>query len=257
MTLTVSTGAGEVAVPDVANFSFEDAQQALTSAGFQVQRQDEANEDTDAGTVLRTDPAGGVSAPKGSIVTVFVSTGEEQIPIPDVRNLTADEAFTQLGDAGFAVREASEASSSIESGRVTRTDPAAGTAAARGSTVRMFVSSGSETVEVPEVRGQSESDAKAALSRARTHVEHDHAGGSGQCRQGGRAVTGRRNQCPTRQQCRAHDRNRRPVVHDHHDRNPRPVSPRVSALPDWYAQRGRHELPGARPATGGPCSCPR
>ena len=70
----------------------------------------------------------------------------------------------QLRDAGFAVQETSETSSSIESGHVTRTDPAAGTMAARGSSVRMFVSTGTETVEVPEVRGQSESDARAALS---------------------------------------------------------------------------------------------
>jgi eukaryotic-like serine/threonine-protein kinase len=164
VTLTVSAGAGQVEVPKVDNASFEDAQRALSAAGFQVQRRDEASDTVDAGDVIRTDPAGGTSAVSGSTVAVFVSTGSEQIAIPDVRNLTADEASARLGDAGFSVREASEASSSVENGHVTRTDPAAGAMAARGSAVRMFVSTGTEAVEVPEVRGQTEADAKAALS---------------------------------------------------------------------------------------------
>jgi serine/threonine-protein kinase len=164
VTLTASAGAGQVDVPDVDNLSFDDAQRALTSAGFQVQRRDEASDSVDAGDVIRTDPVGGTSAVKGSTVTVFVSSGAQQVAIPDVSNLTADEASSRLGDAGFDVRETSEASSSVENGHVTRTDPPAGTMAPRGSTVRMFVSTGTETVEVPEVRGQTESDAKAALS---------------------------------------------------------------------------------------------
>jgi serine/threonine-protein kinase len=162
--LTVSAGAGDVAVPDVTNDTFTDAQEALTSEGFQVRRQDEASATVDKDNVIRTDPAGGTSAPKGSIVAVFVSSGEEQIAIPDVRDFTSDDAFTQLGDAGFAVREVSEASSSIASGHVTRTDPPAGTLAARGSTVRMFVSTGTQTVQVPDVRGQTEDAARATLS---------------------------------------------------------------------------------------------
>jgi eukaryotic-like serine/threonine-protein kinase len=95
---------------------------------------------------------------------VIVSTGREQIDIPDVTGFDSDEAFAVLGDAGFAVRESSESSNSVDRGKVVRTDPAAGTPAARGSTVRMFVSSGSPTVEVPEVRGQTLEQAQATLS---------------------------------------------------------------------------------------------
>jgi serine/threonine-protein kinase len=162
--LTVSAGAGDVAVPDVTNDIFDDARKALESEGFQVRRQDEANATVEKDHVIRTEPAGGATAPKGSIVAVFVSSGAEQIAIPDVRDFTSDDAFTRLGDAGFAVREVSEASSTIASGHVTRTDPPAGTLAARGSTVRMFVSTGNQTVQVPDVRGQTEDAARATLS---------------------------------------------------------------------------------------------
>jgi serine/threonine-protein kinase len=164
VTLTVSAGVGDVAVPNVTNSPFADAERALVSEGFQVRRQDEASDTIAAGNVIRTDPAGGKSAPKGSIVTVFVSTGKEQIVVPNVTDLSSEEASAQLGSAGFAVREDSESSNTIQSGHVTRTDPPADSRAARGSTVRMFVSTGAQTVEVPEVRGQSESDAEAALN---------------------------------------------------------------------------------------------
>jgi serine/threonine-protein kinase len=164
VTLTVSGGAGQVNVPDVDNTSFTDAQQALTSEGFKVQRQDEASETVDKDLVIRTDPAGGTPANKGSTVKVFVSTGKEQKAIPDVSGLSEDDGFAQLGQAGFAVRTVSEPSSSVSKGNVTRTDPPAGTLAARGSTVRMFVSTGNPSVSVPNVIGQTEAEARSALS---------------------------------------------------------------------------------------------
>ncbi len=164
VTLTVSGGAGQVNVPDVDNTSFTDAQQALTSEGFKVQRHDEASETVDKDLVIRTDPAGGTPADKGSTVQVFVSTGKEQKAIPDVSGLSEDDGFAQLGQAGFAVRTVSEPSSSVSKGNVTRTDPPAGTLAARGSTVRMFVSTGNPSVSVPNVIGQTEAEARSALS---------------------------------------------------------------------------------------------
>ena len=164
VTLTVSGGAGQVNVPDVDNTSFTDAQQALTSEGFKVQRQNEASATVDKDLVIRTDPAGGTPANKGSTVQVFVSTGKEQKAIPDVTGLSEDDGFAQLGQAGFAVRTVTEPSSSVSKGNVTRTDPPAGTIAAGGSTVRMFVSSGSPSVSVPNVIGQTEAEARSALS---------------------------------------------------------------------------------------------
>jgi serine/threonine-protein kinase len=164
VTLTVSGGAGQVNVPDVDNTSFTDAQQALTSEGFKVQRQNEASATVDKDLVIRTDPAGGSPANKGSTVQVFVSTGKEQTAIPDVTGLSEDDGFAQLGQAGFAVRTVTEPSSSVSKGNVTRTDPPAGTIAAGGSTVRMFVSSGSPSVSVPNVIGQTEAEARSALS---------------------------------------------------------------------------------------------
>ena len=93
VTLTVSAGADTVPVVNVDDKSFEDAQRILKAQGFEVQRQDEASSTVDEGRVIRTDPAGGDPAPKNSIVQVFVSTGVEQITVPDVAGQDSEAAF--------------------------------------------------------------------------------------------------------------------------------------------------------------------
>jgi eukaryotic-like serine/threonine-protein kinase len=164
VTLTVSSGADTIPVENVNDASFEDAQRVLEAQGFEVRRLDEASSSVDEGRVIRTNPAAGQPAPRNSIVEVFVSTGVEQIAVPDVTGQDSETGNTTLGDAGFAVREVTEPSSSVDSGRVIRTEPAAGTQADRGSTVRMVVSSGAPQTEVPEVRGLGQAEAEAALS---------------------------------------------------------------------------------------------
>ena len=166
VTLTVSGGAGQVNVPDVDNTSFTDAQQALTSEGFKVQRHDEASETVDKDLVIRTDPAGGTPANKGSTVQVFVSTGKEQTAIPDVTGLSEDDGFAQLGQAGFAVRTVTEPSSSVSKGNVTRTDPPAGTIAARRFD-RAHVRVDRQPVGVGAERDRSDRGRGAFRARAR------------------------------------------------------------------------------------------
>ena len=99
-------------------------------------------------------------------MTVFVSTGEEQVTVPDVTGQDADTAFDALANAGLTPREQSEASNDVDEGKVTRTDPAAGQRVARGAQVRLFVSSGRGDVEVPQMVGNTEAEARSALSAA-------------------------------------------------------------------------------------------
>ena len=59
-----------------------------------------------------------------------------------------------------------EASSTIEQGRVIRTEPAIGAQSPAGSAITVFVSSGGNKVAVPQVEGQTEVDARALLATA-------------------------------------------------------------------------------------------
>jgi membrane peptidoglycan carboxypeptidase len=67
-------------VPSVNGMSMSAAMSALKSAGFTPINGGTANSSYSAGTVAYTSPAGGSSAPSGSVVTVYESTG--YVPAP-------------------------------------------------------------------------------------------------------------------------------------------------------------------------------
>ena len=164
--LTVSQGRGKVPVPDVTGKSLSDAEGALEDAGFEVDVRQEASDSVEKGKVIRTDPAANTQVERGSEVVVFESTGTQLVAVPDVAGQSAVSASNQLGAAGFKVESVTEASDSVEENTVIRTDPAAGTQAPKGSTVRLVVSSGQEQVRVPNVIGLTQSAATQELEAA-------------------------------------------------------------------------------------------
>jgi serine/threonine-protein kinase len=164
--LTVSDGKGSKPVEDVAGETLEDAQRTLEAQGFTVVVEHEPSETVDEGRVIRTDPEAGVKTPVGDPVTVVVSSGPAPVSVPDVVGQDQVAAAQTLGSAGFKVERSTQASSSVAAGVVISQDPAAGTGARRGDTVRIVVSSGPEEVSVPSVVGQSQSSAINALTDA-------------------------------------------------------------------------------------------
>ena len=73
ITLSVSRGPSQVAVPDVVTQDVTIATSALERAGFEVRQVLEDTTDPDSdGVVLAQDPAGGTQAEPGSVVTLFV-----------------------------------------------------------------------------------------------------------------------------------------------------------------------------------------
>ena len=93
---------------------------------------------------------------------LFVSSGPEQLTVPDVTGLSRDSAESRLRDEGFGVSVAEQESDEPE-GDVISQSPAGGTELARGETVTITVSTGRPQVDVPDVIGLSE---RSANSRA-------------------------------------------------------------------------------------------
>jgi len=74
VTLRVSTGPAQVAIPDVVGLDESAAIQELEAAGFVVQVVDEpTGEPTEDGVVLDQSPSAGASRPKGTTVTITVA----------------------------------------------------------------------------------------------------------------------------------------------------------------------------------------
>jgi serine/threonine-protein kinase len=161
VTLRVSSGLGPVEIPDVRNRTVDEARQMLTDARLDVVVDPaEPSNSVAKDSVIRTDPAAGETVEAGSTVHIIPSAG---ITVPDVVNAPQEEAARTLQDAGFVVQVATEASDTVNQGLVIRTDPRGGTSASRGASVRMFVSTGSNRVAVPEVRGKTVDEARADL----------------------------------------------------------------------------------------------
>lgn len=164
--LKVSGGPGTIDVPAVDGDTLERARATLQNAGLVPGDVIEQASDAVAeGRVIRTSPRAGANVERGQRVQLYVSTGPEQVTVPDVVGFTRADADSTLRAAGFAVVVSEEESTSVETGDVISQSPPGDTAADAGATVTIVVAR-APPVEVPAVTGQSRADAEAALSGA-------------------------------------------------------------------------------------------
>ena len=129
-----------VVVPDVHDQDQATAGAQLGLAGFTVTPRSDPSDTVPVGRVIGTDPPAGTTLPRGSAVTLIVSSGPAELPIPNVVGQTQDEAVNALLDAGFHVAIASQPSTPADRGRVIVQTPPGGNAP-RLSTVTITVGS--------------------------------------------------------------------------------------------------------------------
>lgn len=157
-----------VNVPDVSNKPIAEARSELQAAGFTIGTETEVyNPDVEAGNVVSTDPAAGVQAAKGSSVNITISKGTEQVNVPDLRGMSADEAQRVLASYGLNGQQGDTVfSDDVEENRVAQQDIAAGTTAYKGDTITFHLSKGPETASVPNVQGLDFETARDRLEAA-------------------------------------------------------------------------------------------
>jgi beta-lactam-binding protein with PASTA domain/predicted Ser/Thr protein kinase len=167
VTLTVSRGPGQVAVPSVDGLGEQKATAMLIDKGLVVDRVvRQADEAVPEGRVIKTSPAAGTPVDRGSDVTLFVSSGPKQVTVPDVVGLTKEAAKQALVDQGFQVVTVEEDSDTAEPGTVLRQDPAGAAEVDPGSSVTIVVARANPKVMVPDLLGQSEQEAADTLTAA-------------------------------------------------------------------------------------------
>jgi eukaryotic-like serine/threonine-protein kinase len=83
--------------------------------------------------------------------------------VPDTTGMLPDNATQVLEEAGFQVEPAERHDPEVPTGQVSGTDPEDGALTRRGSTVQLFVSLGPQMLDVPQVAGMPEADARTAL----------------------------------------------------------------------------------------------
>ncbi|WP_029067857.1 Stk1 family PASTA domain-containing Ser/Thr kinase [Jonesia quinghaiensis] len=152
-------------VPTMSGMTIEEVRAALTEAGFTKDPipSRAASTDVPEGEFIESDPPVGEDVPLNTEITVVMSAGPDATSVPDVTEMTQDEAIAALEEAGLRVSggASSENSARIPKDSVTRTDPEAGAAVNEGDSIKLFVSNG--FVEVPDVRKSSLSEARSVL----------------------------------------------------------------------------------------------
>ncbi len=148
VTVTVSGGRGTVAVPAVEGRSREEAEQALTEAGFKVEVEEAFSDSVPEGDVISQSPAGGRQATKGRTVTITVSQGVQGVEVPQLTGLPREQAEQQLSGLGLTA-EVTEEESSKPAGTVIAQNPRAGTSVDRGAAVQVTVAK--ERPQIPDV----------------------------------------------------------------------------------------------------------
>jgi eukaryotic-like serine/threonine-protein kinase len=98
------------------------------------------SDEVEAGLVSAQDPAPNTQAQPGSTVQITVSTGPEQVPVPNVVDMDEEAAIEALEDAGFSVEvQDEEVQDPTLDGIVLDESPAPGEEVDPGSEVTIVV----------------------------------------------------------------------------------------------------------------------
>lgn len=139
----LSSGKGEITVPNVVGSDETSANSTLKASGFKVSTQYEYNDTVAQGKVISQTPEANASAKEDDTITIVVSQGVEAVTVPDVYNKTQDEATAELTNAGLVVSSvSSEYSDTIGAGYVISQSVTAGKMVDKNTSVTLVISLG-------------------------------------------------------------------------------------------------------------------
>jgi beta-lactam-binding protein with PASTA domain/tRNA A-37 threonylcarbamoyl transferase component Bud32 len=130
-----------------------DVKRELEDIGLEVVRTTkETDQPDEVGTVLAQDPEAGRSIAEGGTVTLTVGVAPDTVVVPDLSEMTVSQAQAALRDADLTLGSTlGESSADVADGLVIRSDPAVDAEVEPGTAVDIYVSTGPEMVEVPDV----------------------------------------------------------------------------------------------------------
>lgn len=168
-----SPQSGDIEVPNVTKTMLPDAMKQIEDAGLVVGTiQYRVEEGVDEGTVLDQNPKAGAKVARKSKVSLVVAQGKNQIVVPNLENMSLNDAKKALRDLGLQASIGDPTfSDTIPKGKVAGQDPNAGTPVAKGATVTLMPSAGIKSSNVPNVVGMTEAEARVTLENAGFSVE--------------------------------------------------------------------------------------
>lgn len=151
--LVVSKGKKEVVkIPSVEGMSANEASTTLQKAGYVVTQEVEYSDTVGEGKVIRTSPAVGAIADKGTNVVIFVSKGKEDtsVTVPSLKGMTVSQARKKLANEGLKLSEtiSYDYDNTVPKDQIISQSYTVGTSVEQGTVISVTVSLGPEKVEV-------------------------------------------------------------------------------------------------------------
>ncbi|WP_419916988.1 Stk1 family PASTA domain-containing Ser/Thr kinase [Candidatus Poriferisodalis sp.] len=179
VTLTVSAGRGEVEVPRLAGQTIDDARVTLARLGLVDRVEREFTTEFSAGTVIRSSPEAAEPVERGSVITLIVSDGPEELVVPaleDFGTTLADRIEAQLVALGFTVKRTAREVSNLDvnTNVVRDISPEPGTVLIAGSEVVLHMFKPPAVLAIPSLQALETFDpdgVEAALTELGFTVE--------------------------------------------------------------------------------------
>ncbi|MFY9284801.1 MAG: Stk1 family PASTA domain-containing Ser/Thr kinase [Miniphocaeibacter sp.] len=141
-------GKDMVKTPNLLDYTYSEAEELLEEEykeyelGLEIVESDD-DDNTEEGKIVNQDPAAGTEIKKGTIIKVKISSGEEEVTVTNLKDLTREAAITEINRLGLkrgAVQD--QYSDTVPNGIVISQDPEEGAVVAPGSTITIVVSKG-------------------------------------------------------------------------------------------------------------------
>lgn len=145
VTVNISKGPSEEAVPDLIGLSEDEAREKIKKYNFEVGSVNVARSDKPEGTVIDQDPKAGTELTTGSVINFTVSDGKGkgEGTVPDIKGMTVSAAKKAITDAGFTPGEVTyDISNTYAKDKVMSQEYAPGTVLEKGNSISFVVSIG-------------------------------------------------------------------------------------------------------------------
>ncbi|MCC8112358.1 MAG: Stk1 family PASTA domain-containing Ser/Thr kinase [Ruminococcus sp.] len=146
--IAVSLGVQKVTIPDLTNYTYEQAEEALSFIGLEIEQkkiESTSEENIEAGHVIKTDPEAETEVVVGDTIVVYVSQGiaVDETDVPNFIGMTLEEAQEECEARGLVI-ETVEEDSEEEKDVVIAQDVESGSVVTSGTTITLTISSGVE-----------------------------------------------------------------------------------------------------------------
>ena len=160
----------DILLPNFTNLTLDEAKAKAEEVKLKLNVSEEKYDvQIEEGKIISQDPKyqPNFTVKEGSTVNVVVSKGQEIVKVTKLVGKTKDEARKELKELGLEMEIEEVNSDDVEPGIVIEQDKQEGEEVLAGTKIKLKVSLGIEKVEVPDLTGLSEDEAKAKIAEAK------------------------------------------------------------------------------------------